>query len=200
MRRNIIILSALVLACPLTSSALTGNQTATQRDYPKEIRGYKVERATIEPRRQDSKPTVSNSVSSDEIITFGPASIVSITPFGVTLEIPIVVAPVKQKGKVDFLAFDDMRINGTHVDVDDYNDSFDLPTDRPLTLRRSIRVFVALPNAVLGAVGEIASPQANWPVTGVVYVFGQFRKSLFKFKRVVPVELNFQMRNPLRSN
>jgi len=44
---------------------------------------------------------------------------------------------------------------------------------------------------------EWASPRTNWPVTGVAYVFGRFKKSLFKFKRVVPVELELQIRNPL---
>jgi hypothetical protein len=31
----------------------------------------------------------------------------------------------------------------------------------------------------------------------VAYVFGRFKKSLFKLKRVVPVELDLQIRNPL---
>jgi hypothetical protein len=55
-----------------------------------------------------------------------------------------------------------------------------------------------MPSALIGAVRDWASPSEFWPVSGVVYVFGQFKKSLFKFKRVVPVELNLQMRNPLR--
>jgi hypothetical protein len=193
----VIITAATILPCTIVSRAQTRTRTVSEREYPKEIRGYKLERRTVEPLR--SKTENSDSESNDDIITFGQARVVSVNPLGVTLEIPIVVAPVRQKGKVDFLSFYDMRINDTRVDIDDYNESFDLPTERPLTLHSPITVSVATPNAVVGALEEIASPKETWPVTGVVYVFGHFNKSLFKFKRVVPVELNLQMRNPLRT-
>src|SRR5438132_9239276 len=147
--------------------AQTGQRGAIQREYPKEIRGYKLERVIIEPKQPDRGGTGSN----DAIITFGEARVVSVSPLGVTLEIPIVVAPVKQKGRIDFLSFYDMTINGTRVDVDDYNESFDLPTKQALTLR-PITVFVATPNALVGAVQDLARPKESWPVTGVVYVFG----------------------------
>lgn len=198
MRLTSMILSTTVLLCATPSRAQTNSPS--QREYPKEIRGYKVERATIEPKRDKAKSRDDDTSSPDGIITFGPASVAGISPLGVTLEIPIVVSPVKQKGKVDFLAFYDMTINGTHVDVDDYTQAFDLPTDKPLILQQPITVFVALPNAVVGAVQDIASPRANWPITGVVYVFGQFKRSILKFKRVVPVEIDLQMPNPLRKS
>jgi hypothetical protein len=189
----------LVVACAITCFAQTRNGTATQREYPKEIRGYKLERVNIELKKQDKK-SGSSAASPNGIITFGQAKVVSITPFGVTLEIPIVVAAVKQKGKVDFLSFYDMTINGTHVDVDDYNGSFDLPTEHSLILGTPITVFIAMPNALLGAMRDRAAPKETWPVTGVAYVFGQFKKWIFKGKRVVPVELDLQMRNPLRKD
>ncbi|HYT49837.1 MAG TPA: hypothetical protein VEL78_05555, partial [Pyrinomonadaceae bacterium] len=167
-------------------------------EYPKEIRGYKLERVTIEPK--EKKGAGNDSASNDPIIKFGEARVVSVSPLGVTLEIPIVVAPVKQKGKIDFLSFYDMTINGTRVEVDDYNESFDLPTEQALTLRRPITIFVATPNAVVGAVQDLARPKETWPVTGVVYVFGQFKKWIFTGKRVLPVEIDLQMRNPLRGD
>ena len=188
----------MIVACA-TCHAQTGNAGASQREYPKEIRGYKLERVTIEPKRQDKKGG-NGSASNDEIITFGQARVVSVTPLGVTLEIPIVVAPVKQKGEVDFLSFYDMRINDTAVDVDDYNGSFELPNEHSLILGHPITIFIAMPSALVGAVRDWATPKETWPVTGVVYVFGQFKKWIFKGKRVVPVELDLQMQNPLRSN
>jgi hypothetical protein len=100
---------------------------------------------------------------------------------------------------VDFLSFYDMTINGTRVDVDNYNGPFDLPTEHALILGQPITVFIAMPSALIGAVRDWATPKETWPVTGVVYVFGQFKKFVFKGKRVVPVELDLQMRNPLRS-
>ncbi len=191
-------LNVLVFGAARICEAQTGQRVATQREYPREIRGYKLERVTIERKRQDQGGA--GSGSNEAIITFGEARVVSVSPLGVTLEIPIVVAPVKRKGKIDFLSFYDMTINGTRVDVDDYNESFDLPTEQALTLRRPITVFVATPNALVGAVQDLARPKETWPVTGVVYVFGQFKKWIFKGKRVVPVELDLQMRNPLRSD
>ncbi len=191
-------LSSLVFSGPRICAAQTGPRAATQREYPKEIRGYKLERVTIEPK--EKKGAGNDSASNDPIIKFGEARVVSVSPLGVTLEIPIVVAPVKQKGKIDFLSFYDMMINSTHVEVDDYNESFDLPTEQALTLRRPITIFVATPNAVVGAVQDLARPKETWPVTGVVYVFGQFKKWIFTGKRVLPVEIDLQMRNPLRGD
>ena len=193
-------LSVLVLSGARICEAQTGQRGATQREYPKEIRGYKLERVTIEPKQPAKGGAGSGPGSDDAIITFGEARVASVSPLGVTLEIPIVVAPVKQKGKIDFLSFYDITINGTHVEVDDYNESFDLPTEQALTLRRPITIFVATPNAVVGAVQDLARPKETWPVTGVVYVFGEFKKWIFTGKRVVPVELDLQMRNPLRSD
>jgi hypothetical protein len=193
-------LSVLVLSGVSICEAQTGQRGGTQREYPKEIRGYKLERVTIEPKQQDKGGAGSGSGSNDAIITFGEARVVNVSPLGVTLEIPIVVAPVKRKGRIDFLSFYDMTINGTRVEVDDYNESFDLPTEQALTLRRPITIFVATPNALVGAVQDLARPKETWPVTGVVYVFGEFKKWIFTGKRVVPVELDLQMRNPLRSD
>jgi len=51
---------------------------------------------------------------------------------------------------------------------------------------------------MLDAIGEWTDWKETWPVTGRVYVFGKFKKSLFSFKRCVPVELDLTMRNPLR--
>jgi hypothetical protein len=50
---------------------------------------------------------------------------------------------------------------------------------------------------LFGALGEWNDAKALWPVTGRVYVFGQFKKFIFKFKRVVPVELSLSLPNPL---
>src|SRR5438552_17545271 len=85
------IIALVILACAGTSSAQTRNRQVAEREYPKEIRGYKLERRTVEPKRQNSK--TADSDRDDEIIKFGEPSVVSITPLGVTLEIPIVVAP-----------------------------------------------------------------------------------------------------------
>src|SRR5438034_747331 len=82
------------------------------RDYPKEIRGYKVERTVVEikkPERKNQKsgngPTRSDDQNDgaadsqadvDELIRFGQPHLTRVTPLGITFEVPIVVSPVKQ--------------------------------------------------------------------------------------------------------
>src|ERR1051325_11018528 len=146
--------------------ALCFSQT---RDYPKEIRGYKVERAAVEVKSRDNlkradstqQAASSNNNSSpagtatvatptpgaspaadpgvDQLITFGAPSLARVTPLGITLNVPVVVAPIKQSGHVDFLVFEDMKVNGNAIEIDEYRRGFDLPTRKKLTLREPLR-------------------------------------------------------------
>jgi len=167
-----------------------------QRNYPKEIRGYKVERAAVEMKQgEKEKKVVANP---DTLIRFGDARLARLTPLGISLEIPIVVAPVAQKGHVDFLVFEDMVVNGTPVQIDEYHRAFDLPNRRELVLSEPLRFYVYLPNAMLAALGEWTDSKQTWRITGRVYVFGKYKKFLFTFKRAIPVELDLTIRNPLR--
>jgi hypothetical protein len=179
------------------------NLFAQTRTYPKEIRGYKVERRDVEvekPKKQSKDNTESNSDSEvDQLIQFGQPVLTNATPLGITLEIPIVVGPAKKSGHVDFLVFEDMVINGTSIEIDEYQHSFDLQKEQPLTLREPLSLYISLPSVVFATIDEWSDSKETWPVTGRVYVFGKFKKSLFSFKRCVPVELNLTMRNPLRA-
>jgi len=182
---------------------LISSVVSQQRTYPKEIRGYKVERSAVvmkkdqdkKDKKDDNQPTVSNP---DGLIRFGEPRLAVPTALGIRLEIPIVVAPVTQKGHVDFLMFEDMVVNETPVEIDEYKRSFDLPNKKEMVLHEPLRFTVNLPNAVLGVLGELTVPKETWRVTGRVYVFGRYKKFLFTFKRTIPVELDLTMRNPLR--
>ena len=202
---------------------------AQSQTYPKEIRGYKVERAAVELRsNKPKKPSKSDNTANtnkdggtsgstdssspgpsspatsptaadvDQLITFGSPSIARVTPLGITFNVPVVVAPIKQSGKVDFLLFEDMMVNDHSIEIDEYHRAFDLPTKKPLTLNEPLRFFIYTPVAALAAVGEWSNSKETWPVTGRVYVCGKYKKFLLSFKRCVPVELNLTMRNPLR--
>src|SRR5256714_7920355 len=202
--KELIVWSGIVLA--LISMPMPAS--AQSRTYPDNIRGYKVERTVVEIKKPENKnQTNDNEAGSsdsdvDQLITFGQPSIARATPLGVTFEVPLVVAPVKQSGKVDFLVFEDMEVNGHSVQIDEYNHSFGLPDKKALTLRDPLRVYIRLPGAILAALGDWTDSKDTWPVTGRVYVFGKFKKKILgiptSFKRVVPVELKLTMRNPLR--
>jgi hypothetical protein len=186
------------------------------RTYPKEIRGYKVERTVVELKKPEAKTQQSSNRRTgndgvdqgdsaansdayvDELIRLGKPELTRVTPLGITFEVPIIVSPVKQSGRVDFLVFEDMIVNGTSVNIDEYHREFDLPNKQPLTLREPLSIYIYLPSAMLAALGDWSAAKETWPVTGRVYVFGKFKKGPFSFKRVVPVELNLSMRNPLK--
>ena len=178
------------------------------RTYPDNIRGYKVERTVVEIKKPENKNQANDGVTAssdsdvDQLITFGQPSIARATPLGITFEVPVVVAPVKQSGKVDFLVFEDMEVNGHSVQIDEYKHSFGLPDKKSLTLRDPLRIYIYLPSAILAALGDWTDSRDTWPVTGRVYVFGRFKKKILgistSFKRVVPVELNMTMPNPLK--
>jgi hypothetical protein len=212
-REGFVAISCVVLALAGVTTVLPQART-----YPKEIRGYKVERTVVEIKKPETKSpksgnendrtrndgadksdTAANSAEDvDELIQLGKPQLARVTPLGITFEVPIVVSPVNQSGHIDFLVFEDMVVNGTSVNIDEYHRAFDLPNKQPLTLREPLRFYIYLPSAMLAALGDWSDSKETWPVTGRVYVFGKFKKGLFSFKRVVPVELNLAMRNPLR--
>ena len=214
---------AIVLLFSFLMTGASSSQTESTRSYPKEIRGYKVERTVVEIKKPETKDAASSSDKSqdgnqsaansggqantptnsdtdaDALIQLGKPQLARVTPLGITFEVPIVVAPVKQSGHIDFFLFEDMVVNGTSVEIDEYHRAFDLPNKQPLTLREPLRIYIYLHNAVLGAIDEWSHSKETWPVTGRIYVFGKFKKGWFSFKRCVPVELSVTMRNPLRN-
>ena len=176
----------------------SSHSSSIEREYPKEIRGYKLERARVEIRKRKDAKEESSDDAHEELLQLGEPRVSRITPLGITLEVPVTVAAVKQGGHVDFLTFEDMTVNGTPVTVNEYHHSFELPSRDPLTLTEPITIYINAPRALLGAIGEWSQPKDVWTVKGCVYVFGRFKKFLFNFKRVVPVELNLSFKNPMK--
>src|SRR5713226_2555808 len=175
------VLLALLSAMPVGPSA----QNNLKQPYPKEIRGYKIERTAIEikkPESKNRKPPAKNASRNDgqteeqnvsesdvdALIQFGKPQLARVTPLGITFKVPIVVAPVAQKGRVDFLMFEDMSVNGTSVDIDEYHRAFDLPNKKPSTLREPLSFYIYLPRAVLAAANDWWNSKETWPVTGRV--------------------------------
>ncbi|MBD0371070.1 MAG: hypothetical protein ICV60_09570 [Pyrinomonadaceae bacterium] len=179
----------------------SSSPSPAERAYPKEIRGYKLARAKVKIRKSAgaSKDGDEADADSDALIQFGEPRIVRTTPLGITLEVPVTVAAVKQGGRVDFLTFEDMVVNGMPVTIEDYMHSFELPNKEPVSLPQPVRLFISSPRAIAGAISDWSNPQATWPVTGRVYVFGHYKKFIFRAKRVVPVELSLTLANPLRN-
>src|SRR5688572_11098481 len=120
----------LVLATALNVTAQTKASTSSS-NLPKEVRGYKVHRAQVElqkTKETEKKTSKKNSEKNSEneeyqeveplLITLGEAELVSVTPLGVTFDVPVILAAVKQEGDVDRLVFEDMKVNDKAVTVD----------------------------------------------------------------------------------
>ena len=184
----------------------------TVRPMPKEVRGYKIHRAQVEmkkpsesSKKKPDKKSEKEKFDKDEydeteplLIRLGEPELVGVTPLGVTFDVPVILAAVKQQGDVDLLVFEDMKVNDTPVTLDDYVHPFKLPNKEPLALAPSLRIFVSTPQAVLRTIDDVFNSKEVWPVTGRIYVCGNFKKFLFTFKRAVPVELQTSIKNPLR--
>jgi len=191
--------------------AQQSHEGGTTGPLPKEVRGYKVHRARVEmkktnesgkkkpDKKSDKEKSDKDEYDEDEplLIRLGEPELVGVTPLGVTFDVPVILAAVKQQGDVDLLVFEDMKVNDTPVTLADYVHPFKLPNKEPLALAPSLRIFVSTPQAVLRTIDELFDSKDVWQVTGRIYVCGHFKKYLLKFKRAVPVELQTSIKNPL---
>jgi hypothetical protein len=182
-----------------SAPASSSSTPAPKRDYPKEIRGYKLARAKVEIKKTSKNDDEKTANDTDALIQFGEPRVVKTTPLGITLEVPVTVAAVKQGGHVDFLTFEDVVVNGMPVTIEDYMNPFELPNKEAVSLPQPVRLFISSPRALAGAISDWRNPQETWPVTARVYVFGRFKKFIFTAKRVVPLELTLTLQNPLRT-
>jgi hypothetical protein len=171
---------------------------AGAQDYPKEIRGYKVQRVKISVKNQVDK--ADSKDNSEAFVKVGEPELVNVSLTGITLEILAEIDSLQQSGTVDFLAFHDFRVNGLKVEVEEYKESIEFKKNQTVVLPKPIKLFLSTKQTLLGALKEAKDAKDEWTVTGRIFVFGQFKKSFLKFKRVVPVEINLKIKNPLRKN
>lgn len=172
---------------------------ATAQKLPKEIRGYKVYQARISIKNTAEKTEKSAAPDKSEaFVKIGEPELVDVSLTGVTLELSAEIDAVEQSGTIDFLTFHDFRVNGLPVEVEEYRKSFDFKKNQLITLPQPVKIFVGTGDTLRGAIGEMRASKDEWTVTGRIFVFGQFKKSFLKFKRVIPVEINLKIKNPLK--
>lgn len=167
------------------------------QDLPKEIRGYKVEKAKISVKNETEK--TSEKDKSEAFVRVGEPELVDVSLTGITFELSAEIDSLEQSGTVDFLTFHDFRVNGLKVDVEEYKESFDFKKNQRIVLPKPIVIFVGAAQTLRGALEEMKNSKDEWTVTGRIFVFGRFKKAGFKFKRVVPVEINLKIKNPVKA-
>lgn len=167
------------------------------QDLPKEIRGYKVHRAKISVKNQAEKADEKDKF--EAFVKVGEPELIDVSLAGITFELSAEVGSLRQSGTIDFLAFHNFRVNGLAVDLEEYKESFEFRKNQNVILPKPIKIRLSTAQTLRGALSEIKESRDEWTVTGRVLVFGQFKKSFLKFKRVVPVEINLKIKNPLKN-
>lgn len=168
------------------------------QDLPDKIRGYKVFKAEIAVKSSAEK--FGNTNKSEAFVKIGEPVLADVSLTGITFELSAEFEAIAQNGTVDFLAFEDFRVNGLAVEVEEYRNSFSFKKNEPLVLPKPARIFLSTTQTLRGAYKEVKDSKDEWLVTGRVFVFGKFKKFGFSFKRVIPVEINLKIKNPLRQN
>lgn len=168
------------------------------QNLPDEIRGYKVSKADITVKNKNDRTDAKNK--SEAFVNVGEPELTAVSLTGAAFEISAEVDALEQSGTVDFLTFKDFRVNGRAVDIEEYPNSFDIKKNQLIVLPKPIKVFVNSAQGLLGAVSEIADSKEEWTVTGRVFIFGKFKKWGMKFKRVVPVDVNIRIKNPVKNS
>jgi hypothetical protein len=185
-------LSALVCSLFLLSFSFGNAQ-----ELPKKIRGYKVQSAKISIKANTETTGVKDK--SAVSVKIGEPELIDISLTGIAFEISAEVESSKESGTVDFLTFHDFRVNDLKVDVEEYEESFEFEKNQTVALPKPIKIFIGAGQTLRGALKETKESSDEWTVTGRIFVFGQFKKSFLKFKRVVPVEINLKIKNPLKN-
>jgi len=170
------------------------------QDLPDKIRGYKVHKAKIAVKTEREKTENSKDKDKNEaFVKINDPEVFDVSLTGITFELEAELSSIEQSGTVDFLTFHDFRVNGLRVSVEEYNESFDFKKNETVILLKSFKIFLGTGQALSGALKEIKDSKKEWRVTGRVFVFGQFKKSFLKFKRVVPIDIDILIKNPLNN-
>ena len=165
---------------------LTGSAFA--QSLPDKIRGYKV---------YQDKITVKQS-GGDAVVKIGEPNLVEASLAGVTFELPAEVQALNQSGKVDFLAFHDFKLNGIRIEPEEYIHKFEFRNGENFKLPKPARILLPATDMVRAGWKEMHETKSEWTVTGRVFVFGRFRKYGLYHKRVIPIDINIRIKNPLR--
>jgi len=169
---------------------------AFSQKLPNKIRGYKVYKTKISVKTDKEKTKEKNDA--EAIIKIGEPELDNISLTGITLEFPASVEGIEQSGTIDFLTFEDFKVNDLDVEIEEYKNSFEIKKNEKIFLPKPVKVFLRTDRALRGALGEMKDSKKMWNVTGRIFVFGKFKKFGMNFKRVVPVEINIKIENPLK--
>lgn len=169
---------------------------ASAQELPDKIRGYKVYKTKVQVSRSTGT-TTDAALAGEPVVKIDEPRVIDIGLTGVAFETDANLGVMPQSGRIDFLTFRDFRVNGVAIEFDEYTHSFDVKKGVAIKLPRPVQGFVSSLNIAKAVYKEMVESTPTWHVTGTVFVFGKFKKFGFKFKRVVPVQIELKVKNPL---
>ncbi|MBK9163124.1 MAG: hypothetical protein IPM21_04305 [Acidobacteria bacterium] len=182
--------AAAVLACLLAAGI------ASAQELPDKIRGYKVHKqiVTVSETAQQkgtSSPAVTTEIDTEKVV------LKDISLTGLSFEMPIELSAMPHSGRVDFISFSEMTVNGIPVTVDEFRTEFRFQKGEQILLPSPVTIFVPTHRLVQAAWREMRDSQPVWRVAGRVFVFGRFKRLGIHHKRVVPVDIDITIANPV---
>jgi len=159
-------------------------QTALGQKWPSTIRGYKVHDAKIDLKR-------------DAALKLADWRVAELGFSGATIEVDAEMISKKQGGEIEFVTFNDFKVNGIPVEIEEYKNPFTIKKGQWFALPKPARVHVRMTNIPQAAFRELTEGQGEMAVSGTALVFGKFKKFGFTFKRVVPIKIEMTIANPL---
>jgi hypothetical protein len=166
------------------------------QDLPNKIRGYKVHKENILVQNESDKESEDKDLRVE--MDFDEPELASVGLLGITLELNSKLTVFGQSGKIDFISFKDFKVNGIKVSIEEYRESFEFKKEKPFELIKPVQIFVSTSQTLRGAFNEVKDSKDKWLVTGRVFVFGKFKKFGFSFKRVIPVDIEIEIDNPVK--
>jgi len=160
------------------------------QELPSKIRGYKLHKKPI---------SVTTADGASGRLKIEAPSVSDISFSGVRFAVTIAIGDVPETGRVDFLTFHDFKINGIPVTVDEYTEPFKFQKGHAVLLPKPLDISVGTVQLFEAAEKGVDKFRGLWTITGRVLVFGKFRKYGMDFRRVVPVDIDLRIKNPLAS-
>jgi hypothetical protein len=167
---------------------------AHAQDLPSKLRGYKVYKTNITVRAGDAP----DAREADVLVKLGEPKLRSIALSGASIELPAEITSHSQTGRIEMVAFYNITVNGLAVEIDDLVHRFDLKKNVPVELPAATVRIGAIASAK-GSFRELTDGKTEWRVKGTAFVFGRFKRFGLTFKRVIPVDLDLVIPNPLRT-
>lgn len=169
---------------------------AAAQQLPDRIRGYKVHKQIVTVREtagptDASSPMVASRINPEQV------ALKEISLTGVSFEMPIELSALPHSGRVDFITFSEMTVNGIPVTVDEFRTEFRFRKGEQVLLPSPVTIFVPTHRLVQAAWREMRDSQPMWRVRGRVFVFGRFKRYGIHHKRVVPVDIDINIDNPV---